>query len=51
MITLFTRKELYVTFSLKDKERITGILDAKGIAWQSRVSSRSGGLGGSEKIQ
>lgn len=47
MLTIFNRKELYVTFSLEDKSRIEDILDANSIRCYTRAVSRSGGFGGS----
>lgn len=47
MITILNRREIAVTFSISEKERITGLLSANEIPYMIRVSGRSGGFGGS----
>lgn len=47
MLTIFNRKELYVTFSMEERCRIEEILDANGISYSTKAVSRSGGFGGS----
>lgn len=46
MLTIFNRKELCITFSLKEQGNIRDLLNANGIEYYFKVDNRSGHIRG-----